>query len=363
MKVSRSGRLFMAGAVAIACLVSACKTVTPKPLTPIEDGLIWPLCGRLGEHPVGWTEGTACPTATEPQQPDDFPVYHGFGHRNFKEDLDASPPKKFDVSFHRGIDLATRDPDADGRFKVKEADGTWTGVDPVFAVHDGFIQDLKCRKDPMDPTKTLIDDCTLALRIPTKSLNGATPPSAEKMCALDGTGYGPCITALYDHVRQYNDYGNSPQFVHKGAMIAYSGKSGPSDGNFRHLHFELRFHEIRNADPTSDYGPGGGDLEYGYAKDARDPLAYLPWDRPNGQVPKVTGVNKFPWGSGPFEKYSYSIKENDLNTIALPIGVVVTIKAEAAYRMTAVKVRVNLFKIVKVRSERPQLGEKARFYL
>src|SRR5688572_29160861 len=63
---------------------------------------IWPLCGRLGEAPGGWSPGQACPrsAAQLAESQGDYPVHNGHGPRTFTDETRS-------YSFHRGFDFAT----------------------------------------------------------------------------------------------------------------------------------------------------------------------------------------------------------------------------------------------------------------
>ncbi len=64
----------------------------------------------------------------EQQGKTDFPIYYGFGYRNFRDSTRA-------ISFHRGLDLATP-----GNTHNKDNDN------PVFATASGFVKSVTCDK-------------------------------------------------------------------------------------------------------------------------------------------------------------------------------------------------------------------------
>lgn len=197
--------------------------------------LIWPLCGRLGEAPGGWQAGQPCPHRDASPAVTDLPIHNGYGLRNF---VDTSRP----ISFHRGIDLATRAATADNGFIGN----------PVFAVCDGYV--FRITGTP--------PDATLELKCP---LAGGVV--ANDSCAAGN----PCLTAAYRHVQGFQVAAGT--VVARGDHLGFTGSTAPGGNVFEHLHFEF-------LDPRSRPSNSNGGRT-AFSKDSLNPLRYLP--RSGGQ--------------------------------------------------------------------------------
>lgn len=228
----RAVLLALAGSLGITAFVQA------------EDGLpalIWPLCGRLGEAPGQWQPGQPCPQRDAEPAVNDLPIHNGYGLRNF---VDDSRP----VSFHRGIDLATRAATA-----VNGLIGN-----PVFAACAGYV----FRITGTEPDATLELKCPLA--------GGVV---AADSCGPDN----PCITAAYRHVQAFRIAPGS--VVARGDHLAFTGSTAPNGVVFEHLHFEVLDPRLR---PSSSDGG-----RTAFSKDAQNPLRYLPRPANPGASPTV----------------------------------------------------------------------------
>jgi murein DD-endopeptidase MepM/ murein hydrolase activator NlpD len=196
---------------------------------------IWPLCGRLGEAPGGWSPGQACPrsAAELAESNGDLPVHNGYGPRTF---TDETRP----YSFHRGFDFATRDSTL----------AAGLPGNPVFAVCDGWISDFY-GSDP---------DATVLLKCPRDGTSAS--PASESPCATTN----PCVTAAYRHLQQVRVAAGGA--VTRGQHLGYSGSAASTNFAFPHLHFEV-------LDPS--YRPSSRDGgRVAFSKDSANPLRYLP---------------------------------------------------------------------------------------
>ncbi|MEH2165448.1 MAG: M23 family metallopeptidase [Nostoc sp.] len=234
--------------------------------TPTWSEFIWPLCGRIKEEPGNaWKNGDDCDYVTriEQQHKTDFPIYHGFGYRTFN---DVNSPTSFyigvnsPISFHRGIDLATA-----GNSHNSAADN------PVFAAASGFVKSVTCDKegqsdaDPNDPSKPCLSDRDYQVVL-LHPANGASQCSTKN----------PCQISVYNHVR--NVLVKNRDSVVKGKQIAWTG-TGHKD-NFDHLHFAIR-DPYKRASVAKMMTP----VEASFAKDARNPMFYLPYPPLSGTEP------------------------------------------------------------------------------
>ncbi|MBT9315782.1 M23 family metallopeptidase [Leptothoe spongobia] len=242
--------------IAIAIIITF-NLPNPKPAsaqtTNTWDAMTWPLCGRIKEE-LGnaWDDGSTGTTCDYSQRIDtdgktDFPIHHGFGYRNFNTTSRA-------VSFHRGIDLATPDNNGDN---------------PVFAVADGYVKSIT-QKSSRDRKITLLHPA-----------NGATHCSNTN----------PCRISIYNHVSNVQiaatDQNGQPTQVTKGQHIAWTGTS--QAGDFDHLHFEIR-------DPYVRASAAGRNTSgrFSYAKDARNPMFYLPYAKLTGADPLAVEIAETP---------------------------------------------------------------------
>lgn len=248
-------KILIAIGIGVSILITTAEVAAAQTTTnPSWKDFIWPLCGRIKEE-LGdaWDDaGTSCDYATriEQQGKTDFPIQHGFGYRNFNDTSRA-------ISFHRGLDLATP-----GNEHRKDKDN------PVFAAASGYVKSITCDggtpNDSSDPCLSDRDYKVVLLH----------PANGASQCSNSN----PCRITVYDHLR--NDVNvKVNDCVNKGQHIAWTGTS--REGNFDHLHFEIRDPYLRaSAIPRNTSG------RFSYAKDARNPMFYLPY-------PKLTGTEPF----------------------------------------------------------------------
>ncbi|NER80490.1 MAG: M23 family metallopeptidase [Leptolyngbya sp. SIO1D8] len=245
-------RRFLSGLIAIAIItvitLTNAKAANAQTAPPTWQAFTWPLCGRIFEDPnTSWTSGDNCPAnRMDNANFTDFPIKHGFGYRNFN-DTDRA------ISFHRGLDFATptsEDP-------AEDLDN------PVFAAANGYVKSIS--GSGRDRKITLLHPA-----------NGATECSFTNRCRI----------SVYNHVSdvritatETNEDGDTvPTWVTKGEHIAWTGTSAA--GNFDHLHFEIRDPHVRISE-TSKNTSG----RFSYAKDARNPMFYLPYTQLTGAEP------------------------------------------------------------------------------
>ena len=255
-------RILIVIAVILSIVITTTEAAVAQtpPTSPTWETLSWPLCGRIKEE-LGddWDDGGSNCDYTariEQQGKTDFPIHHGFGYRNFNNTSSA-------ISFHRGIDLATT-----GNNHTSNADN------PVFAVASGYVKSIACDGGiPNDPDYSCASDRDAKITL-------LHPANEATQCS----NCNPCRISIYDHVRSdvlisELDSDGEPTWVTKGQQIAWTGTS--QEGNFDHLHFEIRDPYLRaSAVPTNTSG------RFSYAKDARNPMFYLPY-------PQLTGAEPF----------------------------------------------------------------------
>ncbi|NEP00001.1 MAG: M23 family metallopeptidase [Symploca sp. SIO2E9] len=216
----------------------------------------WPLCGRIHEDTSSsWSSGNPCPSERmDNALYTDFPIHHGFGYRNF---TDSSK----DISFHRGIDLAT------------PLNSSNNPIDnPVFAAADGYVKSIDI--DERDSKIVLLH-----------------PANGAEQCSNSN----PCRISIYDHVsnvlieeEETNQEGDLvPVQVNKGDHIAWTGTS--TDGNFPHLHFEIRDPFLR----ASEAGKTTSG-RFSYAKDAQNAMYYLPYPALTDTEPFTINISETP---------------------------------------------------------------------
>ncbi len=179
-------------------LTTLCVYFTPRSeadLGEFDANPVWPLCGRITEHPPAqWVETDGCPPERwgNPNYTD-TPISSTYGPRQL-----VSEGYRYD--FHRGIDIAT-------------PLGT-----PVYAFADGTVK--KAGPDPSytDPLVQLRHD----------------RPGDDS--------YHTNHLHMSDWTVAIND------IVTKGDLIGYSGESA---SGFEHVHFEIR--DAPPQDPTSNW--------------------------------------------------------------------------------------------------------------
>ncbi len=260
MRKSGSGAVFARRLMAAALCVAGLLGCAPLLAAPTLPGLIWPLCGRLGEAPGDWQPGQPCPHVAPDPARTDLPIHNGYGLRNFADD---SRP----VSFHRGLDLATR---------AATFTNGYVG-NPAFAVCSGLVK----RITGVAPDQTLELYCPASGTVAAD----ATPTSA---CNADS----PCITAAYRHVQDLLVVEN--QVVARGDHLGYTGSTAPGGAEFKHLHFEF-------LDPRERPSNGNGGRT-AFSKDSINPLRYLPIALPGAPTVDVA-LDR----SGVFSGYSDGI--------------------------------------------------------
>ncbi len=198
--------------------------------------LLWPLCGRWKDD--GYNGEAACPSSRWSLH--DLPIHHGYGPRNFSDD-------SRDVSWHRGIDIQID-----------------SGA-PVFAAQCGFVKKVVNKPDGEIIIRHLSGM--------TRTNEGKCQKPNDDFCANeDNLGRPTCVYTRYAHLKEVEEaFVSNGDFVQKGARIGLSGKSGSDDGNFAHLHFEVRWDQMQ---PLRDNI--GVFTSRRVAKDAVNPMSFLP---------------------------------------------------------------------------------------
>ncbi|MEO0985991.1 MAG: hypothetical protein AAFY20_10615 [Cyanobacteria bacterium J06639_14] len=257
-------RRFFSGLITIAIIAVITLTnanAANAQTAPTWEAFTWPLCGRIFEDPnTSWNSGDNCPESRmDNANFTDFPIKHGFGYRNFNDTSRA-------ISFHRGLDFAT--PTSD--------DPTEDLDNPVFAAASGYVKSIS--GSGRDRKITLLHPA-----------NSATNCSFTNRCRI----------SVYNHVSdvqiaatETNEDGETvPTRVTKGEHIAWTGTS--ASGNFDHLHFEIRDPHVRIIE--TDENTSG---RFSYAKDARNPMFYLPYNPLTSTEPFTIQIAETPEFSG-----------------------------------------------------------------
>lgn len=230
---------------------------------PTWSRFIWPLCGRVKEElGANWDKGSTkenCDYVTriEQQSKTDFPIDYGFGYRNFQDISRA-------ISFHRGLDLASP--------KSTDTENTIirTNDNPVFAAAGGVVRSVTCDKQGQTDADLSTPSPCLSNRDQKVVL--FHPANGASTCSTTN----PCLISVYDHVHSIKV--NTGNTVAKGQHIAWTGTS--REDNFDHLHFEIRDpYERASAACKTTSG------ESSFAKDARNPMFYLPYPVLNNPEP------------------------------------------------------------------------------
>ncbi|GAB1545474.1 hypothetical protein NUACC21_81500 [Scytonema sp. NUACC21] len=256
--------VIIVGIFAIPTKIAVAESSTAE---PTWSRFIWPLCGRIKEESgnnwkIGKNIVDNCDYVTriEQQGKTDFPIDYGFGYRNFEDTSRA-------ISFHRGLDLATP-----GNTHNKDADN------PVFAAAGGIVKSVTCHKNGQTDADldNKPENCLSARDQKVVLLH---PANGASECSTTN----PCLISVYNHVR-VQDVNSIPPIVKtdlkvvKGQHIAWTGTS--REGNFDHLHFEIRdpYERARAANKKTSGASS-------FAKDARNPMFYLPYPVLNNPEP------------------------------------------------------------------------------
>jgi len=155
----------------------------------------------------------------------DEPIHHGYGYRRFNAGA---------VSFHRGIDFYTENGENA----------------PVFAAASGIVKSIQWIAD---------NDRTLVL---------LHPPLGADVCSVST----PCRATIYQHLSWIDPALAVGGMVQQGQFVARTGASSVTGAP--QLHFELR-EPWRRERAVGNATSGNSN----YAKDAIDPLPYLPMPR------------------------------------------------------------------------------------
>lgn len=225
----------------------------------LEIPFIWPLCGRIGEAPGNWTHAAPCPAAAGDGSRHDLPIHNAFGYRTY---VSLARP----ISFHRGLDFATRAATADNGFVGN----------PVFAACSGYVYRI-LGADP---------DTALELKCP-------EDPAALGQHGTAACAFSTCITVVYRHVRALRVAVDA--IAPLGTHLGYSGETAPQGDVFEHLHFEV-------LDPRARPTNANGGVT-AFSKDAVSPVNYLPRPVGHGSAPGLVPIDVTLPVQNPFAQY------------------------------------------------------------